>query len=357
MKIAVVHASLYKPDRKVGGIDVAVHRLASELAKHPDDEVTLFSLAAASKTNYQQCRLFSQLPGLQSSQLGQLFLFPLLLNFVDFKSFDIVHLHGNDWFYLYRPIPSVRTLHGSALNEAKTATSLKRRIIQLIVYLLEHLAVKLAACSLAIGKETQQIYHLAQRVDNGVDLQVFQPGAKTLQPSILFVGTWEGRKRGKFLFETFVESILPRVPEAKLYMVSDRCLKHPSVIDLRFPSEPDLARLFAQSWVFAYPSVYEGFGIPYIEAMASGTAIITSANEGANEVLNQGQYGWIVEDAAFGDRVVDLLNDAETRSQLATIGLERAKKFALETVAAHHREIYQTLLKQTLQGNPQNRYV
>lgn len=341
MKIALVAASLPEPNKKPCGVDVAVHRLANTLANLAGNEVTMFCLnAPPADARYQFQPLFPQFPWLKTSKLGRLLVFPALLNFVDFRSFDVVHFHGDDWFYLNRPIPSVRTLHGSALNEARSATSLKRKIAQSLVYPLEHLSTRLATIPLAIGTDTASIYQIETLVDNGVHLDRFCSGAKTADPSILFVGTWAGRKRGKFLFETFVQQILPQVPQATLYMVCDSCPAHPRVVDVRVPSDAQLAELFRQSWVFAYPSSYEGFGIPYVEALASGTPIVCSPNVGSTYVLAAGKYGVITEDQAFGPAVVELLTNADRRAQLAENGRDRAQQFSWTTVAQHHQAIY-----------------
>ena len=78
-------------------------------------------------------------------------------------------------------------------------------------------------------------------------------------------------------------------------------IPHPSVTLHVHPDDATLAALLAEAWVFCYPSIYEGFGIPYIEAMAAGTAIVTSPNAGAGEVLKNGRYGIICDDDHFAD--------------------------------------------------------
>jgi len=56
-------------------------------------------------------------------------------------------------------------------------------------------------------------------VPNGVDLERFVPGVRTEHPTVLFVGTYERRKRGRLLMEAFREQVLPRHPDAELWMV------------------------------------------------------------------------------------------------------------------------------------------
>ena len=150
MKIALFHTTLPEKGRKLGGVEVAVHRLANQLALDPRDEVTVLSLTPCPEdAKYTHRRLFAGRPALKDRQLLRLFGLPFLMNFIDWNSYDIVHFHGDDWFLLRRPFSSVRTLHGSALFEARSASSLKRKIAQYCVYPLEHLSTRLATVPLA----------------------------------------------------------------------------------------------------------------------------------------------------------------------------------------------------------------
>ena len=338
LRIAIFHASLPSPARKIGGVEAAVHRLANTLAGYPSVEVTVFSCdAPPDDARYRHQRIFAYA---LRSKLARLFALPVFLNFVDFSRFDIVHTHGDDWFWFRRAVPTVRTMHGSALREAQTATRLRRKLLQYLVYPLEHLSVRLATRSIAVGIDAQRLYSCDQVVGNGVDLANFKPREKAPYPLLAFIGTWEGRKRGVFAFEAFKKFVLPRFPDAKLHMVSDHAEAHPNVVWSRYLDDQDLAKVLAQAWAFAYPSAYEGFGIPYIEAMASGTAIVTTRNAGAVEVLDEGAFGVICADGEFGEKVVEILCDDEARRRFAEKGLARAKTFSAESVAARYLEIY-----------------
>jgi glycosyltransferase involved in cell wall biosynthesis len=346
MKIALFHSTLPSPTRKVSGVEVVVHQLANHLVRAGHD-VTVFSLSPRpEETLYDHVHLFRSWSGLLGYPLLRMFALPALLNRISFRDFDVVHFHGDDWFYVRRSTPSVRTLHGSALEEARTATSWKRRAAQYLLYPLERLAARLATLTLAIGPRTIDLYPGSQLVNNGVDLSLFRPDAKAPAPEILFVGTWEGRKRGAFLFDAFVREVLPSVPTATLNMVSDRvsdaCRTHPNVTFWARPSDPELAALYRRAWVFAYPSNYEGFGLPYLEALASGTAVLCSPNDGADHVLASGTYGLIAEDADFGEALVHLLRSGPLRSHLEQKGLRRAASFSWDEVAQTHVRFYET---------------
>jgi phosphatidyl-myo-inositol alpha-mannosyltransferase len=69
-------------------------------------------------------------PGKHVSTLGRMFILPFRLNGLVLDDLDILHLHGDDWFYLRRSIPTIRTFHGSALDEARYASGWPRRASQ-----------------------------------------------------------------------------------------------------------------------------------------------------------------------------------------------------------------------------------
>jgi phosphatidyl-myo-inositol alpha-mannosyltransferase len=217
-------------------------------------------------------------------------------------------------------------------------------LLQLAVYSLEHLSAKLATCVLAVGPEAKQIYRADALADNGVDLTLFAPQPKCLKPLLSYIGAWRGRKRGEFAFETFVTHVLPAFPDARLYMASDYAPSHPNVIAAGIPDEAQLASWMARAWVFIYPSLYEGFGIPYIEALASGTAVVTTRNGGAEYVLDHGRFGVLCDDADFGPSVVAMLRDHERRTAYEVQGRKQAAKYSWRVVATRHAEIYRSVL-------------
>jgi glycosyltransferase involved in cell wall biosynthesis len=219
-----------------------------------------------------------------------------------------------------------------------------RSLEQYFVYPLEQLADRASTISAAVGPNTADIYDIPHLVDNGVDLDLFFPGAKTPSPSILFVGTWDGRKRGRFLFDKFTNDVLPQIPNATLYMVTDQCPDHPQVERIDRPTDEELASLYRSAWVFAYPSVYEGFGIPYVEAMASGTAVLCSPNDGAEYVLDNYEYGVVADDESFGEALVQLLRDEDHRRLVVEQGLKRAQSFSWIEVAKQHERLYRKAL-------------
>ncbi len=123
-------------------------------------------------------------------------------------------------------------------------------------------------------------------------------------------------------------------------MVSERGMLAEGVSWLGRPESPVLAELFRRAWVFCMPSTYEGFGVPYIEAMASGTPVVTTPNPGAAEVLAQGRHGLIAAAQDLGRAVSDLLDDAGRRNQMSQRGLARAAEYSFDRVADQYAELF-----------------
>jgi hypothetical protein len=142
---------------------VAVHRLANELAKNENDEVAVFSLSPPpADATYQHSQIFEDARALLQGHATRLSILPLPLNVVRFEDFDVVHPHGDDWFYVRRTTPTVHTLHASALREARSAASYKRKLVQYSVYPLEHVSATLATIPLAVGTDAAAIYGLTR---------------------------------------------------------------------------------------------------------------------------------------------------------------------------------------------------
>ncbi len=320
-----------------------MHRLASSFADHPAVDVTV--LTCDRKPPGARYGYRCIYPYAMRNRWARLFLLPFLLNFMDFRRYDVVHMHGDDWFWFWRRVPTVRTMHGSALREAQSATKLKRKLIQYAVYPLEQVSVWLASRSVAVGRDTERLYGCHEVVGNGVDLDKFKSRPKAAVPTIVFIGLWNGRKRGRFAYDVFVNTVLPRFPDAQLHMISDTAIPHPNVTLHQHPDDATLAALLAEAWVFCYPSIYEGFGIPYIEAMAAGTAIVTSPNAGAGEVLQDGHNGIIVDDDGFAGNLLQLLERADLRQEFEVRGLERAQHFSAEAIAERYLQIYRNVVR------------
>jgi glycosyltransferase involved in cell wall biosynthesis len=142
VRIGLFHATLPKAGRKTGGVEAMVHRLADQLVARGHDISVLSFTAPPPGASYRHRRLGPA--WVARSTPARMFLVPLLLNRLEVDGVDVLHLHGDDWFYVRRRVPTVRTLHGSALSEARHSTRWLRRARQLFTYPLEALSSRLA---------------------------------------------------------------------------------------------------------------------------------------------------------------------------------------------------------------------
>ncbi len=325
-----------------------MHRLAQELVR-AGHEVTVLSFSEPPGDPAYRHRPLSP-RSLGTSAFARLTAVPVVLNWADTSGLDMLHLHGDDWFYVRRPLPTVRTFHGFALYEAKHGTRLRLRARQLATYPLEVVASHLATRSYGVTEGSQApLYRLDGVLSNGTAIAPAK-GPKSEAPSVLFVGTWEGRKRGRLLAEAFARDVLPARPSAELWMVSDRCEDSRQVRWFEAPSDAELAELFRRAWVFCLPSNYEGFGIPYIEAMSAGTPVVATPNPGSRMVLEDGRSGLLVADHELGPALLKLLEDPNQRARMVEAGSRRVRDFCWDKVVEAHEAAYRRVIGERSAG-------
>ncbi len=346
MKIAMISFRLPVAGEKRGGCERVAHDLAHGLARR-GHQVTVWTSdpkppgAAYAVSRCPGTRLLRHWLGfrLVSGYLGN-----FLVLLPHYRDADVIIAHGDSLLLPARALPVLRIMHGSALDEARTATSLPRKILQFGVYLQELLTVR-TQTAIAISRATQLRYPSIRHViPNGVDTARFFPSStKSADPTILFVGTLGGRKRGLLLLQWFVEIIRPALPNARLWMVTEQAGPRAEAVRyLTGVPEAALADLYRSAWVFASPSLYEGFGLPYLEAMASGTAVLATANPGSREVSANGRYAWLAaRDSDFAPALLILLNDPAARRAWAARGLERSRELSMDRTL----DRYEALLK------------
>jgi len=180
---------------------------------------------------------------------------------------------------------------------------------------------------------------------------------------LLYVGTIEPRKNLVRLLEAYAEARgMFNAPRPQLVLAGAigwkaaeflqrmEALGLGDEVHLIGPvASVDLPVLYNGAMAMVYPSLYEGFGLPPLEAMASGTPVITSRVSSLPEVV--GDAAVLIDPRDSGDltqAIVNVASDARLRRHLRTSGLDRAKLFtwektALETLAVYRQAIARTL--------------
>jgi phosphatidylinositol alpha-mannosyltransferase len=323
MKIAVTSFSL--PPFDSIGAGVQNHYLANHFVKYGHD-VTMFSPHASTPCD----ALYKHIRIPLSGNLRTL-KWALVLAKVDFSDYEYIHCTGSDHYVkTTNQTCHLRQYHGNSLSEFKHSRTPSSKLRNLLLYTNE-LATGLRADVLTCvsARAASVLPRRTVVVPCGLDLGVFTPGGfKSKHPSILFVGILESRKRGDLLVDAFTSSVTKKFPDAVLNIVREsKLVNHHNVRVHGFVDQALLIDLYRSSWVFCLPSSYEGFGVPYIEAMGCGTAVVATPNDGSLDVLDDGNYGVVASPQSLGEELTALLGDQGRLRSLERAGVMRSSEY------------------------------
>ena len=291
----------------------------------------------------------------------------LRLAFIIWRVKGIIHLPNQHFarYALFRRRPFIVTVH----DIARFRFSYDREtLIERLMLKIDVLGIKRAADIIATSQHTRDdlIQYLGipgERITviyNGSDCRVFKPlngeGESLDGRYILYVGSERPRKNLGRLFEAFAE-LKPEFNGLKLVKVGPvgrsrtyrqdtmqklNCLAiKDDVVFVDYVEENDLASYYVSAELLAYPSFYEGFGLPPLEAMCSGCPVVTSNTSSLPEVV--GEAGIMVSPDDTGGWVEAMrrvLTDNELRDEMVRKGLEQSRKFSWDRTAQQTLEVY-----------------
>jgi glycosyltransferase involved in cell wall biosynthesis len=174
---------------------------------------------------------------------------------------------------------------------------------------------------------------------------------------VLYVGNIKPHKNLVRLIEAFNELRSGDLEDVKLLIIGDEISKlpalrravhrhklHKHVRFLGYVPDDQLAVLYRLAAVFVFPSLYEGFGLPPLEAMASGTPVVTSNVSSLPEVVGDAA---VLVDPHDVDSIVaglrSVLTDPVRAEEMRRKGLERAREFSWERSVAKTLEVYKRI--------------
>ncbi|WP_278386130.1 glycosyltransferase family 4 protein [Stutzerimonas kunmingensis] len=174
---------------------------------------------------------------------------------------------------------------------------------------------------------------------------------------VLFVGTLEPRKGVDLLLDAWASLPVPIRKNYKLVLAGasgwrnaelleriQRLEAHGEICWLRYIPQDDLPILYAGAAAFTFPSIYEGFGLPVLEAMASGVPVVCTAGTSMAEFAAEAPLLFEVGNSEeFSEQLRTLLEDDKLREQHSTRGLERANHFSWRRFAHETLAIYRTV--------------
>ena len=192
-------------------------------------------------------------------------------------------------------------------------------------------------------------------IDDEALLASFRQRKQLPDKFILFVGTLEPRKNLPILVQAFAQFKRQQKTAHKLVLAGGKGWLYQPIFaaveelglraDVIFPGfvpEDELRLWYNLADAFAYPSLYEGFGLPPLEAMACGTPVIVSNASSLPEVVGDAALQVAPEDApAWADALARVCGDAHLRASLSERGLRRAREFSWARMARQTVQVYQ----------------
>jgi len=280
------------------------------------------------------------------------------------------HCHALHGLAYVSPIltrkPAVVTVHDlSFLRNPERFRFANRTYLRLFTALSTRRASRVIAVSQNTKEDVMTVYGLpAEKVEvvySGLDPQFRRPGRQAIEEFrearglpdrfILYLGTIEPRKNLSTLIRAYAKV---RPAGIKLVCAGGRGWMYQDVFqtveELRlsreviFPGflpDDDLPLWYSAADVFVYPSAYEGFGLPVIEAMACGAPTITTNASSLPEAA--GEAGLLVppdDSAALADTLACLLGDPSLQSDLAARGPAQAARFSWADAARRTANVY-----------------
>lgn len=266
-----------------------------------------------------------------------------LLTIHDLSSISLAHLHER------RPARRVQRrlpwMGRVAAHVVTPTAAMREEIIHQLVLPRE----KVSVIPLAPGPQFRA-------GTDGVPEVLEKYGAR--QPYVLFVGTLEPRKNLLTLVRAFAALPDSLLRETQLVLCGRSGWKNEDLISeirrleleskLRrtgYVPDADLPALYRAAAVFVYPSLYEGFGLPPLEAMASGVPVIVSTAPALTEVLGDAAVRVGPFDIeALSQALEGLLTSSSLREEYRQKGLTHVQGFSWEAVAGRTHALYQKIL-------------
>jgi len=266
-------------------------------------------------------------------------------------------------------IKTVVTVHDLAFQTYPETIPLTKRIYYRPIF--SHSIKKTAKVivpSNAVRKLLCETFHLNEEkvvcVPEGVNAEFFSSMNKKniaaprekfeiAGPYILTVGTQEPRKNLTTILSVFnklkTEKDIPHklvVAGKEGWLIKKPMTELPNLISTGYVSQQDLIALYRGAELFLFPSLYEGFGLPLLEAMAAGVPVIASDIPVHREVCGEAAlFANPLDAEEWRNAINQLLQNTSQQNRMRTNGIARANKFSWQKTAELTMEIYKSVME------------
>jgi glycosyltransferase involved in cell wall biosynthesis len=283
----------------------------------------------------------------------------VLLPFIAFRRRAAVLHAPVNWGPWWGTCPLVVTMHDLAWERVPEAFPEGfRRYARTFARRTVKRARRVIAVSESTASDLHEIYGVPKEklrvVHNGVDVDPRPPGRR--EPFVLSVGVLEERKRIAELVEghaRYLASAPPEPPPCRLVVVGGpggdeervRAAAGPGCEIRGFIRREELFDLYRRATLLAYPSAYEGFGLPVVEAMAHGCPVLCARNSALVEV--GGESAIFLDDTSpegIAEALAEVLADRAALAARGEAGREEAGRFSWAAAVTATRDVYRRAL-------------
>lgn len=284
---------------------------------------------------------------------------------------DILFQVGHWFDFVHYPCKKVHTIHDLAFSNPEYRDHFPSDLLKKLIAFTGP-RVRQAAHLIAVSESTKrdiiEYYQFPEEritvIGHGFDNSIFNTEIEQnreickkysiTKPFIVSVGVLQPRKNFQRLIKAFYSlKRLHNIPH-KLVIMGGKAWQYKEIINLPdrlgimdevvftgFLSVEDLAYLVKGSSLFVFPALYEGFGIPVLEAMACGVPVAASNTASVPEVV--GDAGLLFDPRSVDDianKMYQILSNATLKEELVRRGLERIKAFSWEKTAQKTIEVF-----------------
>jgi len=367
MKIAMIISTNFPPEE---GIGFHVYNLSKKLIEM-NHEVTVITRGSLKieEDHFDQIKIF-RVPFIPC--------YPLHVYFHGFflnrlikrlkKDFDIIHLHNPLVPIIKTEIPTVTTMHGSLIENAKAMEliDLKSFFSKILGRTFSYNISKnlmkssdvVVTISDSVAQQIKKYYNFDRLniIPNGVDVIKFHP--IDYRDDYIFYAGRLGHGKGVFDLLDAAKELVDisdikiliagkgELEEKIRYKIKQECLTN--VILLGHVNQKELVSLFQNAKIFVFPSLYEGLPTVVLEAMASGIPIITTSVSGCKDLIKDGYNGILIPPRSpdkLYESITNLLDDPFLGEYLGkNARLSAEKDYSWDTISKKIEILYQSLI-------------